>query len=299
MIDLPRSMLFVSGERPDRFSKAFATDADVVCIDLEDAVPPAGKAAARAAALKFAGQARTGGGPDLALRLNALGTNEGLLDLLALGEAGVALDYLLVPKVEFARDLVLITTWASRSFRSLVALVETPLGVENAHSIASAVSGGAPQLAALMLGGADLSAELGAAFEWTGLLSARGRLVNAARASGLQAWDVPCIETGDMAGLQAETASVLRMGYSCKAAIHPKQIGTIHEAFEPSAEQAQWARDVLQAHAERGAAQASGAFLHNGKMIDAPVIRNARRIAERASRGAAQSAHSQQMTDQP
>ncbi|MDB5999020.1 MAG: Citrate lyase [Rhizobacter sp.] len=285
-------MLFVSGEKPQRFAKALAAGADVVCMDLEDAVHPGLKAEARAAVIAFArdharNRPASGQGPALAVRLNAITTQDGLADVQALVASGVCFDHVLLPKVEFARDAALLHAWAAPSFKSLVALVETPLGIENAHAIGSAVHHGAPKLAVLMLGGADLSAELGAEFSWDGLLSARGRLLNAARASGLQAWDVPFVDVRNTEGLAAETAAVLRMGYVCKTAIHPDQIGVIHAAFAPSAQQARWAQGVVQALEARDANQSSGAFLLDGKMIDAPVARNARRIVELMKREAA------------
>ena len=109
---------------------------------------------------------------------------------MALAESDVQLDWLLVPKVEDAADLHALQSWIGHRYDRLTALIETPYAVENAMSIARA--GG--KLAALMLGGADLAAELGAQFGWDGLLHARGRLVNSARAAGLQAWDVPHID---------------------------------------------------------------------------------------------------------
>jgi citrate lyase subunit beta/citryl-CoA lyase/(S)-citramalyl-CoA lyase len=156
----------------------------------------------------------------------------------------------------------------------LVALIESPRGVENAFAIAQAAG-----LGALMLGGADLSAELGARFGWDGLLYARGRLVNAAKAAGLQAWDVPHIDLADSAGLAEETRRVLALGYDCKTAIHPQQIAAIHAAFMPTPSELEWAQALLLAVPDD---QASGAFIFQGRMVDAPVLRKARRVVELA-----------------
>ncbi|MDF2463645.1 MAG: Citrate lyase [Ramlibacter sp.] len=279
-------MLFVSGEKPERFAKAMAAGADLVCIDLEDAVHATRKADARREAFAFASQRSTTEvrGAGLAVRLNGLRTREGLADVMALIESGVKLDYLVLPKVEHAQDLSLIHDWASGSFTALTALVETPLGIENAAAMAAGVRHGAPRLAALMLGGADLSVELGAAFDWAGLLSARGRLVNAARSAGLQAWDVPHLDLEDLPGLANETQAVLRMGFGCKAAIHPLQVPVIHSAFQPPDSEVRWARALTEAHAAREATpQAAGAFLFEGKMVDAPVLAKARRIVRLAA----------------
>jgi len=272
----PRSMLFVSGEKVERFAKAMAAGADLVCIDLEDAVHPDRKAEARSQVLAWLKTAsRPADGCGVALRLNGLRTLEGIRDVLALVESGVAVDWLLLPKTEHATDVQAIESWCGAQVGAITALVETPLGIENLASIARA--GG--KLGALMLGGADLSAELDAQFNWEGLLSARGRLVNAAKSAGLQAWDVPNVDLSSDEGLATETRKALALGFGCKTAIHPQQIKTIHAAFTPSAADIEWATVLLQAVPE---GQGSGAFLFQGKMVDAPLLKKARRIAELA-----------------
>jgi len=269
-------MLFVSGEKVERFAKAMAAGADLVCIDLEDAVHPDRKTEARAQVL---GWLKTTKRPaescGVALRLNGLRTLEGIRDVLALVESGVAVDWLLLPKTEHATDVQAIEAWCGAQLGAITALVETPLGIENLASIARA--GG--KLGALMLGGADLSAELDAQFNWDGLLSARGRLVNAAKSTGLQAWDVPNVDLSSEEGLASETRKALALGFGCKTAIHPQQIKTIHAAFTPTPAEIEWATVLLQAVPE---GQGSGAFLFQGKMVDAPLLKKARRIAELA-----------------
>jgi len=272
----PRSMLFVSGEKVERFAKAMAAGSDLVCIDLEDAVHPDRKAEARSQVLGWLKTAsRPADGCGVALRLNGLRTLEGIRDVLALVESGVAVDWLLLPKTEHATDVQAIEAWCGAQVGAITALVETPLGIENLASIARA--GG--KLGALMLGGADLSAELDAQFNWEGLLSARGRLVNAAKSAGLQAWDVPNVDLSSDEGLGTETRKALALGFGCKTAIHPQQIKTIHAAFTPSPSEIEWATVLLQAVPE---GQGSGAFLFQGKMVDAPLLKRARRIAELA-----------------
>jgi len=272
----PRSMLFVSGEKVERFAKAMAAGADLVCIDLEDAVHPDRKAEARSQVLGWLkGASRPADGCGVALRVNGLRTLEGIRDVLALVESGVAVDWLLLPKTEHATDVQAIEAWCGAQLGAITALVETPLGIENLASIARA--GG--KLGALMLGGADLSAELDAQFNWEGLLSARGRLVNAAKSAGLQAWDVPNVDLSSEEGLATEARKALALGFGCKTAIHPQQIKTIHAAFTPTPAEIEWATVLLQAVPE---GQGSGAFLFQGKMVDAPLLKKARRIAELA-----------------
>lgn len=277
MLPAIRSMLFVSGEKPERFPKALAAGADLVCIDLEDAVAPSAKQQAREAAFAFASAPRAAG--RIAVRLNALRTRDGLADVTALLASGARFDAIVLPKVEHPEELGLFHAWTADRREMLVALVESPLGVENAHAIAAAARSVAPRLGALMLGGADLSSELGASFDWDGLLSARGRLVNAARAAGLQAWDVPHIDLRDLDALADETRRVARLGFDCKTAIHPSQVPVIHGAFAPAESDLRWARALLEARGAGG----DGAFLFEGRMVDAPVLARARRIAALAA----------------
>lgn len=270
-------MLFVSGEKPERFSKAMAAGADLVCIDLEDAVHPDRKAQARKDVLAWLG-AHVPADVPVALRINPLRTTEGFHDMAALMASDVRVDWLLLPKVEDAGDLQCAQAWAGRHFGASCALLETPVGIERLPQIAAA--GG--QLGALMLGGADLSAELGARFAWDGLLHARGRLVNVARAHGLQAWDVPHVELDDPEGLSEETRRVLGLGFDCKTAIHPKQLERIHQAFSPTAAELEWAHLLVEAVPD---GEFSGAFLYQGRLVDAPLVRKARRLVDNAARG--------------
>lgn len=271
-------MLFVSGERPDRFEKALAAGADLVCIDLEDAVHPERKATARDAVFEYL--ARAPADAPLAVRINGLRTLEGLQDVLAWVRSGASARCVLLPKTESPVEMALLQGWLGERVQGLVALIETPAGMEAAAAIARERLQGAPSLLALMLGGADLSAELGAQFGWDGLRHARGQLVQAARLSGLQAWDVPHIDLQDLPGLRAETERVRALGFDCKTAIHPAQLPVIHAAMADSEADVAGALALLaalQTHQEQG----RGAFVFQGKMVDAPLVRRAERIAAR------------------
>ena len=273
----PRSMLFVSGEKVERFAKAMAAGADLVCIDLEDAVHPDRKAEARGQVLGWL-KAREPAGRRLRRRAapqrpaHARGhpRRRSRSSSRASRSTGCC-----CPRPSTPTDVQAIEAWCGAQVGAITALVETPLGIENLASIARA--GG--KLGALMLGGADLSAELDAQFNWEGLLSARGRLVNAAKSAGLQAWDVPNVDLSSDEGLATETRKALALGFGCKTAIHPQQIKTIHAAFTPTPAEIEWATVLLQAVPE---GQGSGAFLFQGKMVDAPLLKKARRIAELA-----------------
>lgn len=271
-------MLFVSGEKAERFSKAMAAGADLVCIDLEDAVHPDGKADARARVLQWLSENAVARATQVALRINSVRTLEGVRDVLALAASDVHVDWLVLPKTEYASDVQAVEAWVGDRFGASVALIETPFGMEHAYAIGCAKG----KLGALMLGGADLSAELDAKFDWEGLRHARGALVNAAKAAGLQAWDVPNVDLSSDENLAEETRRALALGFGCKTAIHPRQIPIIHAAFTPSAEEREWAALLLEAVPE-GAG--SGAFLFRGKMVDNPLLKKARRIAELSKLG--------------
>jgi citrate lyase beta subunit len=256
-----QSLLFVPGARPDRFAGALASGADAVCIDLEDAVPAELKVPARADALAALGD------PRLALRINGLGTAAGRDDLAALAAAPVRPPLLLLPKVEDAAALAP----AQALGIPLVPLVETPRGIRLAHEIAAA-----PGVVAMMFGGGDLSAELGVELAWEPLAHARGAFVLACAEAGVPAIDVPCLALDDAAGLADESARARSLGFAAKAAIHPKQIGTIHAVFRPRPE------EIAEAEAAAAAFDAAGgaAVRHAGKMLEAPVMRRYRRILE-------------------
>lgn len=249
------------GSRPDRFAKALDAGADLVCIDLEDAVAATGKDRARADSLA----ALTADGCNrLALRINAISSRAGLADLLALAEAPHLPRLLLLPKVESAAEVAIVASVLSGRGADLVPLIETARGLRCAHEIAAA-----PGVAAAMFGGGDLSAELGVHLAWSPLLAARGRFILACAEAGVPPIDVPFIDLGDEAGLEAETRQAKSLGFSAKAAIHPDQIATIHRVMRPTSEEIEEARAAVSAFA---AAQGA-AVRFRGRMLEAPVMR--------------------------
>lgn len=273
-IALARSILFVPGHRPDRFAKALATGADAVVIDLEDAVPPGEKAAARAAALA---RPAAPAGVALGIRMNPLPTPDGIADLAALLAAAEAPDFLMLPKVEAAEELRIVARAFARHARApqLVALIESAEGLAHAGAIAAE-----PGCAALGFGGVDLAADLGCQVAWEPLLPHRAALVAAAARGGRGVVDVPFLALDDEAGLAEETRRVQALGFTGKLAIHPRQVATIQAVLTPPAEQVAWARRILDAMDQA----AGGVCVVDGKMVDAPVARAARRVLARAGR---------------
>lgn len=254
-------MLFVPGSKPDRFAKALASGADCVCIDLEDSVPAESKAEARSAALAALGN------PRLALRINALTTREGVADLLAVAENDVKPTLLFIPKVEAAAEVAVAR--GTLTDGAFVPLIETVKGLDAAPDIAREAG-----VAMVMFGGGDFSVELSVELAWEPLLMARQRLVMACAAAGVPVLDVPWIAMDDPAGLRDECEKAKALGFAAKAAIHPAQIEIIHAVFRPTAD------EIAEAEAAEAAFQAAGgaAVRHNGKMLEAPMMRRYRQI---------------------
>jgi (S)-citramalyl-CoA lyase len=272
-----RSMLFVPGDRPERFSKAVASGADAICIDLEDAVAPAAKVLARQHAVDYLSQ-RTSG-PLVCIRINSLRTADGLRDLLTLVDS-VPADAILLPKAQGPDELQLATDVCGGPGRQRwIPLIESAAGLRKACQIAA----GAPDLAALMFGGADFSMDIGSDFSWEALALARQTLVCAAALSKLSSIDVPFLEIGDLAGLHEETRRAANLGFTCKAAIHPSQVATIHHAFAPSEARLAMARRIVDAYES----SPGGVVSVDGTMVDGPVLEAARRTLCRAKAAAA------------
>ncbi len=258
------NFLFVPGNRPERYAKALASAADLVCIDLEDSVPEAEKDSARNTALAaIAGH----GEGRLALRINGLRTSVGLADILSLSGATCP-QYLFVPMVESAAEIEILRSILGTEV-AFVPLIESVKGLRAAGTIAAS-----PGVIALMFGGGDFAAELGVKLAWEPLLHARSELVMACAAAGILAVDVPYIDIENEAGLAEECARVQALGFHAKAAIHPRQIETINTAFRPESREIEEARAAIAAFDAGGGA----AIRFQGKMLEAPVVRRYRQI---------------------
>ena len=262
------SLIFVPGSRPDRFAKARAAGAGLTVIDLEDAVAPGDKAAAREAALAQVASGET----DWAIRCNGIATAAGIADLAALIDAKSLPRFLLVPMVESAVELEIVAKALGERCPELIPLIETPKGLRHALEIAAA-----PQVGAVMFGGADFSGELGVALTWEPLLAARSALLLACAEAKVPAIDVPWIALDDMAGLAAECSQARALGFAAKAAIHPAQVPAIEAAFTPSAAEVAEAEEAIAAYFAAG----EQAIRFKGKMLEAPVVKRCRAVLAR------------------
>jgi (S)-citramalyl-CoA lyase len=258
------NFLFVPGNRPERFAKALASAADLVCIDLEDSVPSVEKDDARAAALTAIAGHDDG---RLALRINGLRTTAGLADILAVA-ASTSPEYLFVPMVESAAEIGILRSILGDTV-AFVPLIESVHGLRAAHDIAAS-----PGVAAVMFGGGDFAGELGVKLEWEPLLHARSELVMACAAANVRAIDAPYVDLENDAGLAEECVRAKALGFHGKAAIHPRQIAAISAAFWPNAAEIEEARAAIAAFD----AGAGAAIRFEGKMLEAPLIRRYRQI---------------------
>jgi citrate lyase subunit beta/citryl-CoA lyase/(S)-citramalyl-CoA lyase len=263
-----RCLLFVPGSRPERFEKARATDADQVCIDLEDAVGLQDKTSARSAAFEFIAQRQAARG-ELGLRINAVRSVEGARDLAALRASSIEPDFIMLPKVESADEVLAAARALADRKPRLIALIESPRGVLDARSIAGAT----PRLDALMFGGFDYAVALRGRAGWECFYPPRVQLALVAAERGLGFIDVPFLDIRDSAGLAAETDRVIALGATAKAAIHPDQVSAIQSRFLPTADELERARAIVAAmQAAHGEAVAV-----DGKLVDRPIELAARR----------------------
>ena len=273
-----RSLIFAPADRPELFPKALASGADQVCLELEDGVPRR-KAEARANALaRFAAPAPKAGA-ELLLRINSPRCAEGLRDLAAICESPAPPPALMAPKVESPEDARMLDELFSDGPHAEIRfhiVIETCRALEAAHEIARA----SPRVDSLAFGALDMAAELRVEAEWEPLLYARQRLVAAAAGAGVDLLDAPSLDLADEAGLAAAARRARALGFTGKAAIHPRQVAPINAAFRPGA------GEVARARAAIAAAEAAdgGLAVVDGKLVEPPVLRAARRIAAVADR---------------
>ncbi|MFJ8633443.1 HpcH/HpaI aldolase/citrate lyase family protein [Streptomyces sp. NPDC093568] len=276
MTPYPLTWLYAPGDRPHVVAKALSSGADVVIVDLEDAVAPDRKDYARAATADLLSE--PGHPVPVQVRVNALDTPAGVRDLTALA-ALPGLSALRLPKVISAEQIIHLaqtTPPCAPGTTPLHALLESALGIERAHAIASAH----PSLHGISLGEADLRADLGVRGD-AGLDWARSRVVVAARAAGLPPPSQSIHpDIRDLEGLAASCAHGRTLGFLGRAAIHPRQLAVIERAYLPTEQELQQAETIIKAAATEQGAQA----LPDGSFIDAAVVAAAQRTLSLARR---------------
>jgi len=273
-----RSLLFVPGLRPDRYWKALDAGADIVCVDMEDAVALPRKDEGRAATLPLFRE-NTHPHVERMARVNSISTVHGLKDLQAIIESDAPPPSIMIPKVRSAEEIQLIETLLStgtaRDIRFCV-IVETNQGLERAVEIAKS----SPRIDSMILGAVDMSAELRCQKAWEPLLYTRSRLVHAAASAGIDLLDVPFLNLDDPDGLEAEARACARLGFTGKAAIHPNQIAIINAAFTPDEKTIEKARKVCAAFEQDN----TGLVVVDNELIELPVVRSYYRVLAIAQR---------------
>lgn len=274
-----RSLLFLPGNTPNMLINGSCLGADAVIFDLEDAVSPAEKDAARILVrntmtyMDFRGCERV-------VRINGIDTpywKEDLDEILPCRP-----NLILLPKTGSAADIREADAYITETEKrlglaagavGLVALIETALGVENAFAIASA----SPRVAALFLGAEDLTADLRCKRTKEGreIEYARTRLVTAARAAGVDVYDTPFTDVNDDEGIETDAALAKALGFTGKASISPRHVETINRVFSPSQAEIDYAYEVMET-IRLAKEQGKGAVALRGKMIDAPIVERAR-----------------------
>ena len=276
-----RSLLFVPGLRPDRFEKALAAGADIVCVDIEDAVALPRKEEARGLALPLFAAARdsdVGGDVECMLRINPLSTEEGLRDILALRACETPPPALMLAKVGSAEEIALYDALLDGNCAKIRyhVIVESTDGLANVQEIARA----SERIDSLLFGAVDMSADLRAEKTWEALLYARSAVVHAAARNGLDLLDVPWLNLGDPDGLRIEARAAAALGFTGKAAIHPNQIPAINEIFSPSPAEIERARRIIAAFREN----TTGLLVVDDELIELPVLRTMHRVVAIADR---------------
>ncbi|GBD30138.1 L-malyl-CoA/beta-methylmalyl-CoA lyase [bacterium HR32] len=288
---LDRSILAVPASEPEKVKKAVASAADAVFLDLEDAVPPDQKDAARGEAAR-ALQELDWGSKTRMVRINGLDTPWAYRDLVEVCEvAAASLDCVVVPKVGRPEEVAFVDILLGQVEARLGlahririhALVESAQGLANVDRIAAA----SPRLEALSFGPGDFAASVGMPASaigthdaWDDLYPghrwhyAMQRVLVAARAHGLRAYDGPSAEFRDLGAFRRLCLVARALGFDGKWCIHPAQIPVVHEVFSPTPEEVAWARRVVAAY-EAAQAEGRGAITVDGKMVDAASLRMA------------------------
>ena len=278
-----RSMLFVPGDSPRKFEKASTSNASALILDLEDSVAADKKVEARGLTRAMLSGPRQS--PQLYVRVNALDTGMTLQDLAAVMPA--APDGVVLPKSHGGDDIRQLSHWLDAFEAAAGSQAGSTRIVAVATETAASVFGlggyknSSPRLAGLMWGAEDLAASLGATENGSGgvfhspFRLARDLCLMGAAAAEVAAIDTVYTDIDNLAGLEAETRAARRDGFTVKALIHPKHVDIVNAAFEPSDTERAWAEKIVAAFA---ANSELGTFRLDGKMIDKPHLRAARKV---------------------
>lgn len=280
-----RTMLFLPGNNPNMIANGEFLGADSVILDLEDAVSPDNKDAARTL-VKYALKNLSFGKCEVIIRINSLDTPYWEIDLEEMVPCKP--DVIMPTKVgdsyiieQLDKKLASLEEQHHLPIGSvkLLPLIETALGIEQVFTIACA----SKRIVGLLLGAEDLTADLRCERTQEGaeIAYARSRLLNAARAAGVEPYDCPFTAIDDMEGLAVDTRLAKSLGFSGKAVINPRHVSCINEIFSPSEKEIVYAKQVFLA-IEEANRLGKGAISLNGRMIDAPIVQRAKLVLDAA-----------------
>ena len=276
-----RSVLYMPGANTRALEKARTLPADALIFDLEDAVAPEAKEAARTNVV-LAAESKAYGKREIAIRCNGLGTPWGEADIEAIAKSGA--DAILVPKVESATQVThvvsLLDTAGAPTDMAVWAMMETPKGILRAEEIAAAH----PRLALFVMGTNDLVKDMRARHTPMRLpmITALGIGMLAARAHGLAILDGVYNDIQDTAGFRAVCQQGLEMGFDGKTLIHPRQVEPCNEIFAPSAAELEMAGKIVAAF-KAAQAEGKGVVTVDGRMIENLHVEQAERALALAS----------------
>ena len=267
-----RSFIFTPGLRPELFTKAVVSGADMVCVELEDGIAPKDKELAREKALAIFKTPQPNDGVERIVRINSVRERFGIDDIQAILNCDTPPPALMLPKVRTPDEIVIVDQLLSERGHKcrLHVIIETNAGLEAAYEIANS----SERIEALFFGGIDMVAELRCVNSWDNLLYARSRVVHAAASAGLDVVDVPFLDLENLDGLRIAAQQAKDLGFSGKGSIHPKQIQTINEIFTPSSEEISKAKKLINAFEKAD----TGLVVLEGKLIEKPVMREMYRI---------------------
>lgn len=280
-----RSMLFIPGNSPSMLQNADTHRADALILDLEDAVSPDQKDAARVL-VRRAVQTLGFDGCKLIIRINPIDTAYCEADIRAMVPLKPRM--IMPTKVGCAETVQRVSAMVGDAEAAsgipqgaigLIPLIETCEGIENALAIAQAD----PRVEALFLGAEDLTSDMRAKRTKAGheISYSRARIVSCARAAGVEVYDTPFTDVNDEEGIEADTALAKSMGFTGKASISPRHVPVINRLFSPTEEEIEYALEVLDI-IEEARRQGKGAISLRGKMIDKPIVDRARFVLQTA-----------------
>lgn len=261
-----RSILFVPGNRPERFKKAANAGADLVCIDLEDAVGLSDKDTARDNTLSWLAETEY---THIGIRINGVETAPGQSDIDALKSSDLTLPFIMIPKVASKTELTDLDNTLPNALGVFCPIIESAEGLLNASDILSN-----PRASLALFGAVDFSADVGCDLSWDALLHARSHLAVCAAATNTTLFDVPHIDVRNLDDCEATTRKVKSLGILARAAIHPAQIARIHAAYAPTSEEIAQAERLIAAYQN---ADGDVALL-DGQLIETPLLRKAERV---------------------